>query len=262
MIQLSRWKSHPGRAVAASSACCSPCPTSCRPPSARRCPASCRSNGLNLGLDLQGGSYLLLEVDVPALRAKRVDQPDRGRPRHPARGADRASGCLQREPGGVVVTITDPAQVDAAMTALRNWLARRRRRTARPTARSTRLSDNRIRFAFTDAALNAEGATAVDQSIEIVRRRIDSTRHPRNRRSPVRAPTASSSRRRARAIPSALERVIGQTAKLTFQMVDDSTSVCRTPWPAACRRIAELLPGEDGHAVLWSSSACWSPARC
>jgi len=28
--------------------------------------------GLNLGLDLQGGSYLLLEVDVPAMREKRL----------------------------------------------------------------------------------------------------------------------------------------------------------------------------------------------
>ena len=29
-------------------------------------------SALNLGLDLQGGSYLLLEVDVPAMREKRL----------------------------------------------------------------------------------------------------------------------------------------------------------------------------------------------
>ena len=43
--------------------------------------------GLNLGLDLQGGSYLLLEVDVPAMR-ENASPPGRRRPHHSGRTED------------------------------------------------------------------------------------------------------------------------------------------------------------------------------
>jgi len=75
-------------------------------------------NGLNLGLDLQGGSYLLLEVDVPEMRAKRVTNLIED-VRVTLREQQIAMGGLQREAGGVVVTVSDPGQFDAAMTALR-----------------------------------------------------------------------------------------------------------------------------------------------
>ena len=62
----------PRRPGDGASACCSPCPTCCRPRCATACRASCRKNTLNLGLDLQGGSYLLYSVDTAALRNERL----------------------------------------------------------------------------------------------------------------------------------------------------------------------------------------------
>ncbi|MCP6456906.1 hypothetical protein NL495_27650, partial [Klebsiella pneumoniae] len=66
-------------------------------------------NGLNLGLDLQGGSYLLLEVDVPEMRNKRVTNLMED-VRVALREQQINIGAMQREAGGVVVTIADPGQ--------------------------------------------------------------------------------------------------------------------------------------------------------
>ena len=204
-------------------------------------------NGLNLGLDLQGGSYLLLEVDVPAMREKRITNLVED-VRTTLAEQKIPIGGLQREAGGVVVTIGQGAQYDAALTALRTLS-----QTGAPQGQSdravTRLSDNRIRFAFTDAALGAMGATAVDQSIEVVRRRIDSTgtkeisiTRQGADRIVVQAPGESD--------PSALERVIGQTAQLTFQMVDVSSTGLADAMAGRVPPDSELLVGEDGTPYL------------
>ncbi|WP_367946780.1 preprotein translocase subunit SecD, partial [Pseudomonas syringae] len=146
-----------------------------------------------------------------------------------------------------VVTLANPAQSDAAFKALQQ-LGGQAGAGGQVERAATRLGDNRIRFAYTDAALNGMGATAVDQSIEVVRRRIDSlgTREPSITRQGadrivVQAPGESD--------PSKLEEVIGQTAQLTFQMVDVENSVN----DALAGRVppdSELLQGEDGTPYL------------
>lgn len=64
----------------------------------------------------------------------------------------------------------------------------------------SRGDDQRVSMVFSEAALAEEGSSAVDQSIEIIRRRVDElgTREPAIT---ARAPTVSCCRRRARAIP-------------------------------------------------------------
>ena len=203
-------------------------------------------NTLNLGLDLQGGSYLLLEVDVPAMREKRTTNLVED-VRMVLREARIATNSLQREPAGVMVTVADAGQYDAAFEALRNL-------GGRPGANGTverqaqRLSGNRIRFSFTDATLNSMSATAVDQSIEVVRRRLDKTgtkeisiTRQGAERIVIQAPGEND--------PAALERIIGQTAQLTFQMVDSENSVEE----ALAGRVppdSELMIGEDGTSYL------------
>ncbi len=203
-------------------------------------------NTLNLGLDLQGGSYLLLEVDVPAMRAARVNNLVED-VRVTLTEAGIPTSGLQREAGGVVISLANPAQADAANQALRDLVGQ-----VQPGATSerqvSRLSDGRLRFAYTQAALDGMGAVAVDQSIEVVRRRIDSlgTREPSITRQGaerivVQAPGESD--------PAALERVIGQTAQLTFQMVDSENSVQE----AVAGRVppdAQLLQDELGTPYL------------
>ncbi|MGA0543900.1 protein translocase subunit SecD [Brevundimonas sp. VNH65] len=174
-------------------------------------------NGLNLGLDLQGGSYLLLEVDVPAMREKRVDNLVED-VRVTMRESRVNLNSLQREPTGALLTLSDASQQSAAFEALRQLAGAPNQQGIQERVVS-RVGQNQLRFAFSQQALDNMGATAVDQSIEVVRRRIDSlgTREPSITRQGadrivVQAPGESD--------PAQLERVIGQTAQLTFQMVD------------------------------------------
>ncbi|WP_309091169.1 protein translocase subunit SecD [Phenylobacterium sp.] len=200
---------------------------------------------LNLGLDLQGGSYLLLEVDTAALRAERLTNTVEDT-RTTLREAQIAFTDLGVTGGAVTVRITDPRQVQEATRLLRNTLGAPLAGTTggRDVTVSTQ-PDQRIRIAFVAEAQQAEASRAVEQSIEIIRRRIDElgTREPTivrqgSDRIVVQAPGESD--------PERLKNVIGQTAKLTFQMVDESAS----PAEAAAGRVppgSELLPYEDGE---------------
>jgi len=199
-------------------------------------------NALNLGLDLQGGSYLLLEVDVAAMREKRVDNLVED-VRVSLREAGIATNQITREEGGAVVTLADPTRQDAAYTALASLIGSANA-SGSTERQAQRVGSDRVRLAFTQATMDGMGATAVNQSIEVVRRRIDSlgTREPSITRQGaerivVQAPGESD--------PAALERVIGQTAQLTFQMVDVENNVN----DAVAGRVppdAELLMGSDG----------------
>ena len=200
---------------------------------------------LNLGLDLQGGSYLLLQVDVDAMREKRITNLSEDARQTLAENRIAVSG-IARDGNGVAITLSDPAQTDAAVTAMRGLLGGGMAVGSDRTV--TRQGDSRIRYAFTDAAMTAMGPTAVDQSIEVVRRRIDSlgTREPSITRQGaerivVQAPGESD--------PTQLERVIGQTAQLTFQMVDVENSV-QEALAGAVPPDAEVLMGEDGTPYL------------
>lgn len=197
-------------------------------------------SGLNLGLDLQGGSYLLLEVDVPAMREKRLT--NLGEDARTVLAEARVGvTSIGREDAGVVVTLADPTQMDLALQSMRALISGGASGVVDRSVQ--RLGDNRIRYAFTDAALNSMGADAVTQSIEVVRRRIDSlgTREPSITRQGadrivVQAPGESD--------PAQLERVIGQTAQLTFQMVDVENSV-EEALAGAVPPDSELIPGAE-----------------
>jgi preprotein translocase subunit SecD len=100
-----------------------------------------------------------------------------------------------------------------------------------------------IRLSFSQAAFDATAARAVEQSIEIIRRRIDAlgTKEPDIRRQGkdrimVALPGESD--------PDRINNLVGQTAKLTFQMVDEGVA----PADIAAGRIPpsdELLPSTD-----------------
>ena len=241
MIQLSRWKVIV-LVIALVFGVLFAVPNVLSPAQRQALPGFMPKSALNLGLDLQGGSYLLLEVDVDAMRTKRVDNLLED-VRVGLREAGIATNQITREPGGAVITLADPTKSEAAYQELRKLVGAPGRNGAVERT-ATRLSDGRVRLAFTQATLDSMGATAVDQSIEVVRRRIDSlgTREPSITRQGaerivVQAPGESD--------PAALERVIGQTAQLTFQMVDTENSI----QDAVAGRVppdSELLVGEDG----------------
>ncbi|MFT4089692.1 MAG: protein translocase subunit SecD [Asticcacaulis sp.] len=199
-------------------------------------------NTLNLGLDLQGGSELLLEVDTDALAREKTqnlteDVRARLRDNRIAFSGPSISGDT------VSVRITDATQVDAAQKALANLSMPLPQNQSVRDVTIAKGPDQTIRLTFTREGRNAEASAAVDASILVVRKRIDNlgTKEPTimrqgTNRIVVQAPGESD--------PEQLKRVIGTTAKLTFQMVD----VTVTPADIEARRIppgTELLPSMD-----------------
>ncbi len=197
---------------------------------------------LNLGLDLQGGSYLLLEVDTVALKQEKMNNLTEDVRRVLTQNQIAFTG-LVANPASVSVRITNAGQSDAAFTQLVKLSA--------PTANGgrdllvTKVGDQTLSLAPPSQADAAAINTAVEQSIEIIRKRIDQlgTREPsitRNgtTRIVIEAPGESD--------PEKLKSVIGKTAKLTFQMVDESV----TPEEASVGRVPPgslLLPSDASY---------------
>ena len=207
-------------------------------------PAFMPKKALNLGLDLQGGSYLLYSVDTQALLAERltnvVEEVRTLLDQEKIRFTD-----LGQVNGEVSVRIIDPAQTSVAVNLLRRSIGAPLASTAGGNDMTvTSAGDQRIRIAFVPAAFDAESARAVEQSIEIIRRRIDQmgTKEPdiaRQGKDRIVIQAAGESD------PERLKSVVGQTAKLTFQMVDETA----TQEDLAAGRAppgSEILPGAEG----------------
>ena len=198
-------------------------------------------NKINLGLDLQGGSYLLYEVDTAALRTERLTNLTED-VRSTLQQKKIASTPPMLVNGVVDVRITDPPQVETAFQALQGLGEQLPNGGGRDVTVLT-APDQHIRLSLSDRAMAQESVQAVAQNIEVIRRRVDAmgtreasiTRQGSNR-IVIEAPGESD--------PEKLKNVIGQTAKLTFQMVDDTA----TPEDAAAGRAppgSVLLPSEE-----------------
>ncbi len=179
-------------------------------------------NRIVLGLDLQGGSHLLWEVDRPALM-KTLRTQLRGDVRQNLWVENKIRHTISiRKDGALVVTITDPAQVEKAAEILR--------KLARPvevgffgaggTAPEIEIErdGNRFILRFTQAGIDARIKRAVEQAIEVIRRRLDElgmTEATIQQQGPdriiVQAPGMKD--------PARLKKAIGQTARLTFQLL-------------------------------------------
>jgi preprotein translocase subunit SecD len=212
------------------------------------------SKVVNLGLDLQGGSYLMFEVESAAVFKARLEtvaddlsrdlraqrRPgDLNEPKTPIAFAGRGLS-----PDGQVarVTITNAADMPEALkrvTALGTPVQGLSGPTGNMDLAVTSLPDNTIEVRLTEEAKTSLTRRAVSQSIEVIRRRIDEqgTKEPAITRQGIdrivlQAPGESD--------PEKLKRLVGQTARLTFQLLDNSV----TAQEAAAGRIppgAELL---------------------
>ncbi|HEV7157186.1 MAG TPA: protein translocase subunit SecD [Caulobacteraceae bacterium] len=206
-------------------------------------PAAMPHDKLSLGLDLRGGSYLLMEVDTVALTKERLTNLTED-VRTKLRADQVPFGNLALSGDVVGVTITDPGQYDAAFKKLSNQVGEGLPGGGRDVnIRQT--PGQRIEISFAPQAARAAAEDAVTRSIEIIRKRIDAlgatnpsiTRQGANR-IVIEAPGESD--------PERLKAVIGKTAKLTFQLVDTTLS----PDDIKAGRIPpddEVLPSDDHY---------------
>jgi preprotein translocase subunit SecD len=167
---------------------------------------------VTLGLDLQGGSHLLLEVDTEAVIRDRLlalsnDVRDKLRPtRLNYRG-------LGVEGSAVVFTVNSPEDASRAREALRSP----------DTDTQLEVDGTRLALRLTEQAIRERRSAAVEQSLEIVRRRIDE--------SGVKEPTIQRQGRDRILVqlpgerdPERIKALLGKTAKMTFHLLDESMS--------------------------------------
>ncbi|MEE8536013.1 MAG: protein translocase subunit SecD, partial [Kiloniellales bacterium] len=123
------------------------------------------SNQINLGLDLQGGSYLLLEADIDSVIREQVENLVDGT-RAGLRRAKIGYTGLGVSGEAVVFTLRD--------TTLRNEV----REIVGGFGNDLLISSNdegEFEIRFTDQSLAERRNSVIEQSIEVVRRRIDET---------------------------------------------------------------------------------------
>ncbi|HVV27212.1 MAG TPA: protein translocase subunit SecD [Rhizomicrobium sp.] len=197
-----------------------------------RIPGWLPSNAVNLGLDLQGGSYLLLQVDLDQVTRDRAESMI-GDIRAAFRKAHIPLTDLNAKGDTVSVRVTDPARLDEARNLLQ---------TINPSVSSSVLSvggkqydmaepgNGVFTLHMTDAFKTLTRQQVLDQSVEVVRRRIDElgTREPTIERSGeerilVQVPGLQD--------PTQLKQILGKTAKMTFQMVDEQANPNATVAP-------------------------------
>lgn len=176
---------------------------------------------VTLGLDLRGGSYLVLEVDAAALKKDRLrtlldDARSKLRSERIQPQSIRVAG------DAVLVNIPDADQRAKAVTALKTLIS--------PVATSgfgTPIDDidvntpgDQIRLSLTEAGFTYRLDAALQQSLEIIRQRVDqvgvaepSIQRVGSDRIVVQLPGLQD--------PTHLRQLLGSTAKMAFHMVAD-----------------------------------------
>lgn len=182
---------------------------------------------VNLGLDLAGGSHLLLEADVADVDAARMETME-GTVRRAMRGDtgsddDIAIGELERVNGTIRFLVSDPTKIDearerlfretggAGMTGQRDWNVEV-------------IDTNRVVLTPTAAGRALFINNAMDSARTVVDRRVNAlgTREPTIIREGadrivVQVPGLQD--------PQELKDLLGQTARLEFRMVDEGADI-------------------------------------
>ncbi|SDX07708.1 protein translocase subunit SecD [Roseicitreum antarcticum] len=194
-------------------------------------PTWATSQTVSLGLDLQGGAHLLLAVDREALAADRLQDlrttlVAEMRAQGLNAGTVRADGLTLTAPGAPALSAT--MQGIAATTA----------QPGSPPDFTVDTVGDTLHLALTDSGLERAATAAADQSLEVIRHRVDQvgvsepviTRVGADRIL-VQMPGVEN--------PGQLRELLGSTAKMSFQMVA----------PASGPGVSSL-PMRDGSGLL------------
>ena len=206
---------------------------------------------VNLGLDLAGGSHILLEADASQVATQRLDNMEEN-VRNTMRSAEPRIriGDVSTRDGRLSFVLDDPSQIDRARELLL------------PSINGTGLvrewdmaveDGNRMILTPTQEGINTAVSDAMESATEVVRKRIDElgTREPTiirqgDDRIVVQVPGLQD--------PEELKALLGQTAKLEFKLVDQEalpSDVAEGIAPPG----SEIFPFAEGSAFEGTSLA-------
>ena len=204
---------------------------------------------LVLGLDLQGGSYLLLEVDANDVKKSRLNII-REDVQRTLRGARIQYTGLAVKGDAVEVRITKDTDQASALSKLRDLSQPLGGLLGSGAQRDLDVTDaggGLIRLAIPEAAMTDRLRKTIEQSIQIVEKRVNELgtvepliQRQGNDRILVQVPGLQD--------PTHLKAILGQTAKMEFRMVDTTVS----PDQAQAGRVppdSEVLPSTSNPPV-------------
>ena len=201
---------------------------------------------INLGLDLAGGSHLLLEADTSDVASQRLEQMEETIRVGARREATPLEiGDLSTAGGRLVFTVRNPAQVDAAVDFAR--------RQTRPIGLGPRdwnvgvIDQNKIVMTPTQAGI----AQALDNAMKTAREVVYNRSDPEGTKEVivvregadrilVQVPGVED--------PEGLKALIGKTARLEFKLVDlnaDPAQVAQGRAPVG----SQVLPMQGGGSI-------------
>jgi preprotein translocase subunit SecD len=216
-------------------------------PFANRWPAWLPQYKINLGLDLAGGSHLLLEADAADMQKQRLQTMQDLVETELRHDPQIQVGDISTAGGRLSFMVRDPRQVDAAVERMRNL--------TKPVALTGNrdwdvqvVDSTRIVLTPTPAGSTQAMKDAMSVARDVVRRRIDpgGTREitvttEGNNRVLVEVPGVDN--------PDELKKLIGQTARLEFKLVDlsaDPNAVKAGRAPPG----SEVVPMADGSGAI------------
>ncbi len=170
------------------------------------------SKTVNLGLDLRGGSHLLLKVDFDLYQKDQLEILS-DMIRKELRNKKIGYKNLSTTPTGISFTLRDMQDFESAKLAIRSA----------EELSIIELDGTEIKIRYDESKIDKLKSNLFDQSIEIIRMRVDSsgTKEPIIQKQGseyilLQVPGEDN--------PEYLKKILGQTAKLTFHFVDDNAS--------------------------------------
>src|SRR6476620_10383606 len=208
---------------------------------------------LVLGLDLQGGSYLLLEVDSNYVKRQKLDQL-RGDAQKVLREAKIQYTGLAVRNDAVEVRISKDTDLPTALSKLRELSQPLGGLLGSNGQRSLEVADaggGLIRLTVPQAALTDRIRQAIEQSITIIEKRVNElgTVEPLIQRQGidrilVQAPGEQN--------PQRLIDIVGKTAKMDFRMVDSTVppdQAATGAVPADSELLPSTEPGRSSYVI-------------
>lgn len=183
-------------------------------------------NKMVLGLDLQGGSHLLIQIQQEGVLKERIEDISTA-VRSKLFNQNQLFVSINAQDRGIIVQLSDPTQSDRARAALDEIdfsVPSGPLNAPIDEVSLTDLGNGRFDISFTQDGLDARLSSIVAQSIEVVRNRIDElgTTEPTiqrqgNDRILVQVPGFEDSER--------LKEILRRTARMTFHLVHPTISV-------------------------------------
>jgi len=213
-----------------------------------RWPGWLPSARINLGLDIAGGSQLLLEADLADASKQRLQAKEEEVTTELRRGEPRIQiGDVSTSGGKLSFVVRDPTQLDAAFERMRT-LSQPQGLTGNRDWEVSTLDGNRIVLTPTESGSKQALKDSLTVARDVVRRRIDpggtkeiTVINQGDRRIFVQVPGVED--------PEALKQLIGQTARLEFKLVDlnaDPNQVAQGRAPPG----SQVLPMADGNGAI------------